>query len=85
MKDKYMLEINYQTAPTESQMAYFTSDVPFQPISKGDVINGTTLLDGDHAFGYLVKSVEHILWTNESGETKHKVVIVTERRRRDDP
>ena len=84
MKDKYMLEINYQTAPTQSLTAYFTSDVPFQAISKGDVINGTTLPDGDHAFGYIVQSVEHILWTNESGETKHKVVIITERRRHDD-
>jgi hypothetical protein len=84
MKDKYMLEIYYPVRPTEGRTAYFTSEVPFQAISKGDVINGTTLPEGDHASGYVVKVVEHTLWTDDSGETKHKVVIATERLKPDD-
>lgn len=78
MKDKYILEVYYPTPSAQSLMAYFTSETPFQAIAKGDIMNATTLPDADHALDLRVTSVEHILWTDESGQTKHKVCVYTE-------
>jgi hypothetical protein len=77
MKDKYMLEIYYPTG-TSNVMAYFTSDTPFQAISQGDIINADSLPDADKALDLRVTSIEHILWTLENGESKHKVCVYTE-------
>lgn len=74
---KYMLELYYPAA-TSSVMAYFTSDTPFQAISKGDIINAASLPDANHAGELRVTSVEHILWSLENGEAKHKVCVYTE-------
>jgi hypothetical protein len=76
MKDKYVLEIYYPGDPHDC-MAYFASDTPFQAISKGDIINASSLPDADKALDLRVTSIEHMLWTFE-GESKHKICVYTE-------
>jgi hypothetical protein len=78
VKDKYILEIYYPTPVAGSVMAYFTSDTPFQAIGTGDIINTSSLPDANHAIDLRVTSIEHILWTLENGESKHKVCVYTE-------
>jgi len=82
MKDKYMLEVNYPSADGYL-MVFFTSDTPFQAISKGDTMNTESLPDADRTTPLRVTSVEHVLWT-ENGESKHKICVYTEGRP-DDP
>ena len=77
MKDKYMLEIYYPSGH-DHVMAYFTSDTPFMAISKGDTITADSLPDANKTGDLRVTSVEHVLWTLENKESKHKVCVYTE-------
>lgn len=75
MKDKYMLEIDYPTTGAGRFMVRFESDLPFQAINQGDVIDAAHLDDADQSADLLVASVKHSIWIAESGELKHKVYV----------
>lgn len=77
MKDKYTLEI-YYPGKAHDVWVSFMSDTPFQAISKGDIINSSDFPDADAQSMLRVTSVEHVLWTLDTRESKHKVCVYTE-------
>ena len=77
MEDKYIIEIYYPTGK-DHLIAYFSSDTPFQAISKGDMVNSDSLPDANRAMDLRVSSIEHFIWNLETGESKHKVCVYTE-------
>lgn len=77
MKDKYAIEI-YYPGKAHDVWVSFTSDTPFQAISKGDIINPDMFPDADANSMLRVTSVEHIFWTLENRESKHRLCIYTE-------
>jgi hypothetical protein len=77
MKEKYAIEI-YYSGSTESVWVSFTSDTPFQAISKGDIINPGMFPDANADAMLRVTSIEHIFSTDEKRQSKHKICIYTE-------
>ena len=78
MKDKYILEIYYPTTGSGLLMVRFASEMPFQAISQGDVIDASELPDADHTGELQVASVKHVLWASDAGESRHLVRIYAE-------
>jgi len=76
MKDKYMLEI-YEPNSSQSCWVVFKSETPFQTITKGDIINPGFFPDATVQKVLRVESVEHIVWSLETGEPKHKLCVYT--------
>jgi hypothetical protein len=77
MEHKYALEI-YYPGSVNSVWVYFGSDTPFQSIHKGDILNPATFPDANADSILRVTSVEHILWTLQNKESKHKICVYTE-------
>ncbi len=77
MKQKYSVEI-YYPGSSGNVWAYFQSEMPFLSISKGDIINPGMFHDADADTMLRVTSVEHILWSVENNESKHKICVYTE-------
>ncbi len=76
---RYMLEI-YEPGSTRDVMVLFESETPFLPINEGDIINSRVWPHPEYT-GKVYRATgpaEHIIWTNEAGETRHKVLIFTE-------
>jgi hypothetical protein len=77
MKDKYILEI-YYPGSSGNVWVYFQSETPFLSISKGDIINPGMFPDADADTMLRVTSVEHIVWSAGTHESKHKICVYTE-------
>ncbi len=77
MKDKYSLEI-FHPGGGYDVWVVFTSDTPFLAISKGDIINTANFPNADTQKSLRVVSVEHIIWSLQDGQSKHKIDVYTE-------
>lgn len=77
MKEKYTVEI-YYPGKTYDVWVLFTSDTPFQAISKGDIINPGMFPDVNADAMLRVTNVEHIFSTDERGQSSHKICVYTE-------
>ena len=77
MKDKYTLEI-FNPGSGYDVWVSFTSDTPFQRISKGDILNTANFPDADTRKSLRVLSVEHILMALPNLQFKHHINLYTE-------
>ncbi len=76
--NRYKLEI-YESKSVSRVWMDFDSDLPFQAIHVGDLINTSTWPNAtSRQMALRVISVEYVIWADETGLAKHKLCVFTQ-------